>query len=327
MKRTLSLLLVFVLCLTLFAGCGKADPAGQTDAPTTEATTPVLTGPAALDGKKIIFIGNSYTYHGNCVLSKPDRLTAQNERIFDQGYFYQLCKRKGAECLVTNWTFGGHNLTQTFGGVCGKSGECEAVNHQSMLTDPDYDYVAIQPYVESQYNGNLNQYLKNIVTFFRKANPDVKFLLLVPHMAYDHGYKWVEGIDGLNREDFIVCNWGGMLHDIVQGNVEVPGATQEYLRSSFVVSINEEDGHHQNLLAGYLTTLMVYCAITGDSAVGQPYDFCNDSSINEKFDFLAFRENKYVYDPTTNFIEIYQSEADMKGLQQLVDQYIAKYNP
>ena len=326
MKKMISLLTALTLVLTLFAGCGAAPAATTAAAPeTTEATEPILTGPAALDGKKIMFVGNSYTYLGNCVLSKSD--LRQNERIYDQGLFFQLCKLHGAEVNVTNWCFGGHSSNQIFASVCGKSGACENECHENYIIDPYYDYVAIQPYYESGYAGNLQKHLQHIVDFFRKHNPNVKFLLMVPHMAYDLDFRWRNDLEDLDPNDFIICNWGGMLNDIVQGTVKVPGATQEYLRSSFVCSITEDDGHHQNLLAGYITTLMAYCAITGESAVGQPYDFASDASINPKFDWELFRSEKYVYDPTTNFIEIYNSPEDMKGLQMLVDEYLAKYNP
>ena len=40
-----------------------------------------------------------------------------------------------------------------------------------------------------------------------------------------------------------------------------------------------------NMLTGYITTLMVYCAVTGESAVGQDYSFCNDRALNSAFDF------------------------------------------
>ena len=82
--------------------------------------------------------------------------------------------------------------------------------------------------------------------------------------------------------------------------------------------------HHENLLAGYLTTLFTYCAITGESAVGQPYDFCDDSSLDPLFDLEAFREENYPGGASdTNFVEIFRSQADMDGLQQLVDTYLA----
>ena len=129
-------------------------------------------------------------------------------------------------------------------------------------------------------------------------------------------------VDALKEENVRICNWGGMLHDISQGNTQVPGATLPYLRSSFVNSL---DDHHENLLAGYITTLFVYCAITGESAVGQPYGFCDDITLNQLFDLEAFREKNYPGSVgQTNFVEIFRSEADMAGLQQLVDEYLAK---
>ena len=70
---------------------------------------------------------------------------------------------------------------------------------------------------------------------------------------------------------------------------------------------------------------MVYSAITGDSAVGQPYGFCDDPTVDPQFDLEAYKEKRYVYEPHTNFIEVFRSEADMTGLQQLVDQYLAAY--
>ena len=38
------------------------------------------------------------------------------------------------------------------------------------------------------------------------------------------------------------------------------------------------------------------------------------------------KAHHYSYNGDTNFVEIFKSEADMHGLQQLADQYLAKYN-
>ena len=125
-------------------------------------------------------------------------------------------------------------------------------------------------------------------------------------------------------EGVIICDWGTMLDDIVNKRVSVPGGTQQYFFGTFVISQNEKDGHHQNLLVGYLTAQMVYCAITGESAVGQPYGFADDRSLHPEFDMEAYQEKYYTYEPITNFVDIYRSESDMNGLQQLIDQYIIK---
>ena len=46
----------------------------------------------SLDGKKFIFIGNSYTYYGKCVLEKSNSNRSLSDRSHDKGYFYQIAK-------------------------------------------------------------------------------------------------------------------------------------------------------------------------------------------------------------------------------------------
>ncbi len=322
LKKLLALALTPALLLGTCAGCAAA-PQPET----TAATEPKISQAAveALDGKKIIFIGNSFTQSAFAIMPKPEALLNQQDRTGVHGLFYELCKANGAEVSITNWCFGGHHLTDTFGGLCDSKKDCKGQNHESFLTDRYFDYVAIQPYIEKQYGGNLMQHLTYIMDFFKKENPNVKFLLLVPHMAYDENYKWNKDVETLKGSDILVCNWGKMLQDIVTGDTQVPGATQSYFRPTFVVSVDATDGYHQNILAGYLTALMVYSAITGDSAVGQPYAFCDDPTVDPQFNLEAYKAKKYVYEPSTNFIEVFRSEADMKGLQQLVDQYLVAY--
>ena len=323
MKKFFALFLA-VICLAGCLGCASTQEAEpQTTAP--EATVPEATASAAameaLDGKKIIFVGNSYTHVGRAVIQVGNGTLDQTLRSNDKGYFYQLCKTQGMEVAVTSWTFGAHDLTDSLGSACTRE-VCSGVNHISYLKDPYFDYVVLQPYYEKSYTGDLNTHLQPMLDIFTQANPNVKFVLLIPHMAYDKNYSWIKDLEGLDRSNILVCNWGKMLYDIAGGTVQVPGATQTYGRPTFVVSVDENDGHHQNLLVGYLTAAMVYSAITGDSAVGLPYDFCDDSSIHPDFDMEAFKAKNYVYEPYTNFIEVYRSPADMLGLQQLIDQYI-----
>ena len=71
---------------------------------------------------------------------------------------------------------------------------------------------------------------------------------------------------------------------------------------------------------------MTYCAITGEKAEGQDYSFCGNKEINSNFDFELFKEKQYLFETKTNFIEIFNSPADMLGLQQLMDQYLAESN-
>jgi len=334
MKKLFSLLLALCLLVSLAACGGEAAPATTANAPTetavdTQPTEPTYTpawssGKEALQGKKIIFIGNSYTFWGQTVIFKDQDVLTQDKRSYDHGYFYQLCKANGIDVAVTNWTFGGHNISAMFDGPCDKGDDkCNGEFHEYFIKDPYFDYVCIQPYSEKEYNGDIVAYLKYTMDFFRKANPNVCFLLLVPQMAPEKHYQWFDDIDDLKAEGVRICNWGGMLHDISNGTIEVPGAALPYSRSSFVVS---KDDHHENLLAGYLTTLMVYCAITGESPVGQPYDFCDNKELNTMFDLEAFKEKNYPDNGQTNFVEIFRSEADMLGLQQLAEQYLKDFN-
>ena len=331
MKKLFALLLALTLLVSL-AACGAStdapttEPVQTTTAAPTEATTPQASIDA-LQGKRILFVGNSYTYYGRVVINQGYGVLTQKERTDNRGMFYYMCKEKGIDVEVTNWVFGGHDLTDTLGHSCTMTDtSCAGVDHLSYLTDPNFDYVCLQPYFEDEYTGDMVSHLQPMMDFFRAANPDVKFLLLVPHMTFVRNFDWRNDFAALADVGVTICNWGGMLDDIVNKRVEVPGGTQQYFFGSFVISQNEKDGHHQNLLVGYLTAQMVYCAITGESAVGQPYTVADDSSLHPEFDMEAYQEKYYTYEPVTNFVDIYRSESDMNGLQQLIDQYLAQYN-
>lgn len=321
--RFLSIVLILTVLLGSIAGCGN------TQAPeTTGAAEPTVSQAAKekLDGKKIAFVGNSYTFWGYAVLEKGYSILDQQSRNGDRGLFYQLCKAMGAEVSVTNWCFGAHDLTDMLCEPCRRELTCKGIPHFEYMTDRSFDYVVLQPYVERNYAGELNLHLQPMLDFFREANPDVKFLLVVPHMAWEKDYVWVKELDKLDRSNITVCNWGRMFHEIANGTMQVPGAVQSYGRPTFVISASEQDGHHQNMLGGYLTAAMVYSAITGQSAVGLPYDFCDDPAVHPKFDLESYKQLYYVYEPYTNFVEVFRSPADMQGLQQLVDVYLKDGN-
>jgi len=323
MKRFFSLLLSG---LALLAGCSAQAPAGttQTVPATTEAPAFVRpTGKEALQGKKILFLGNSYTFFGQTVNHKGYTVLTQEERSHDQGFFYQLCKANGIDVEVTNFTFGSHHISDIIGyGPCQAERDCDGYTHQDFLTDPYFDYVSMQCYTEKYYRGDLIAHLQPVMDFFREHNPNVQFLFLVPQMAHERNYPWLKQIEKLKEEGILICDWGGMLHDISQGAAEVPGATLDFNRNSFV---NNKDNHHENPLAGYITTLMAYCAITGESPVGQPYDFCDDPNAHKSFGLEKHRKSNYLTEADTNFVEIFASPADMQGLQELTAQYLKNY--
>ncbi len=333
MKRLFSVILAATILLVL-SSC--ADTKGEskesyTAAPGTNAAT-------ALDGKKVIFVGCSYTYYGNTVhrgamyQDSQNKVFSQEERSNDQGFFYQLCKANGAEVSVTDWTYGGHDLTDLFNGKCNAERGHDGHDHTADLVDRAFDYVILQ---EIQPPGvwSAEKYLENtegIMAFFREANPDVKFYYVVHDGVYTQRYKpgWKKSIALIEQAGATIIDWGTLAWDVWNGTEEVIGAAQIYNKNSFIVSRVAGDGYHPNPLSAYLNSLMTYCAITGETAVGQPHSFCTEDASALK----RFKSSYYKWDDPkteedereTNFVEILSSEADVKGLQTLADQYLKR---
>ena len=263
-----------------------------------------------LDGKKIIFIGDSFVYYGQVVLD------GSASRYNDKGYFYQLCKSMGAEVSVTNWTYGGKGISYIY------------ENYMGNLADRNYDYVVISGGRNStskaeDYFTTLQAYMD----MFTAVNPDVKFLYLVSSGAHNISVAESFPVEILNnlkefeKMGITIVDWGKLVSDIIRGNVVVPNAEKTYNKNSFVVHRSSKDGYHPNQLTGYITALMTYCAITGESAVGKNYDFWNDKSLNGNFNANTYIKKCYTKG-TTNYPEIFGSAADMQGLQTLIDQYL-----
>ena len=280
-----------------------------------------------LDGKKFIFIGNSYTYYGKCVLDKKNTNQSQSDRSHDQGYFYQIAKENGADIEVTNWTYGNHCLEDTFGGSCEANRGCDGHDHTKDLTDRYFDYVMFQE-SSLRIDGFL-QSVDTIMAFFRAVNPNVKFFCLVPLRLYELNStecrQVLKNLKTVEEKGATVVNWGKIAYDVYKGNVKVPGSELTYNRSSFVISQSSSDGHHQNMLAGYITALMTWCAVTGDSAVGQEYRFTGDPTVNAAFDFEKYRSSYYTYgNVSTNFDKALKSKTEVTGFQKLIDKYLSE---
>ena len=285
-----------------------------------------------LDGKKILFIGNSFTYYGQTVLEKSQSYLTQQSRRGDVGYFYQLCRANGVDVEVTNWTFGGHSLEHLFGGNCSANRGCDGVDHKAYLTDKNYDYVVVQPGSGATSSASFLRDMEQIMAFFRDGNPNVKFVVLVPYSAYGTigstitlATEFLNGLKEVAAKGVIVVDWGKVVMDIMYGRAVVSGSSLTYSKNTFVISKSAKDGYHPNQLSGYITTLMTYAAITGTNPVGQSYSFCNDSSLrpeggsNKFFSFQQFKNNYYTYNgATTNFTSVFASSVDMAGIQNII---------
>lgn len=322
MKRIISLLLASAFCLTIMGGCtnGASDSTDGTTDPI--STTEILEGKDMLDGKKIIFIGNSFTYYGKCVLEKSQSEYGLENRTNDIGYFYRICKENGVNVSVTNFTFGGHGLQDFYSGNCQAGRGHNGLNHLDYLTDMEYDYVVLQNGSRSAAMDDILTECENLMKLFRDANPNVKFVFLVQHRVHSTPYQWRSTIKKLEDAGVTVVDWGALVNDVMTGVTEVPGATQTYDQNSFIISKSESDGFHPNMLTGYITALMTYCAITGESAVGQPWNFGDNDILFGTTAIAAFRSEYYTFNRITNFDSILASETDMTGLQTLIDEYL-----
>ena len=135
----------------------------------------------------------------------------------------------------------------------------------------------------------------------------------------------LKNLKTVEEKGVTIVNWGKIAYDVYKGNVEVPGSKLTYTRNSFVISKSASDGHHQNMLAGYITALMTWCAVTGDSAVGQEYRFAGDPTVNAAFDFEKYRSSYYTYgNVSTNFDKALKSKTEVTGFQKLIDKYLAE---
>ncbi len=273
---------------------------------------------------KVIFIGNSHVYFGCTVNEKTQAVKKQEPRTNDRGYFYQLCRSKGFAVEVTNWTFGGHKLHDIFRFPCTADRGCDGVDHESYLVNRDFDYVVVSSGVGKNSEEKFVEDFEYIMNFFKAANPDVKFVCLgnasvAGVNATDTGYPGIyESYQLLEEKGVLIADWGGLVAGIYYGKFEVPDSTFEYNKHTFVIS---KDGFHPSQFSGYLTSLMTYCVITGESAVGQPYDFWNNSNLSLNFDSQKYI-NKYYTKESTNYPEIFASESEMLAIQKLVDWYI-----
>lgn len=319
MKRHCAFLLCINLLLAL-CGCGAASSPSATSEATTSEPPAFIASREALEGKKVIFVGNSRTYYGKCVLEKGQSVFSLADRANDQGYFYQICKANGVNVSVTNFTFGNHNPSDFYSGSCAANRGHDGYNHLADLTDRNYDYVVFQG-PQKVYPDALSECQK-LMDLFLEGNPNTKFVILVHDAVHSGDFNWRSSIKDLENAGVLVVDWGALVNDLINGTVQIPGGTQTCDKFSFIVHKSEADGYHPNVLTGYITAQMLYCALTGESAQGMDYSFWNDIQVRPEFDQNAYMAKYYAYDSNTNFADIFASEADMAGIQQLIDQYL-----
>src|SRR5574344_447242 len=106
----------------------------------------------SLQGKTVMFIGNSFVYYGGCVISGK-------QKAADTGLFYTLCKQNGETVNVIDCTYGGHHLKDFTANGCvssslhtgGASGGCAGVG-TDLLAGLDLSKVDVVVFSESGDN-------------------------------------------------------------------------------------------------------------------------------------------------------------------------------
>ncbi|MBR4864974.1 MAG: hypothetical protein IKU07_10380 [Oscillospiraceae bacterium] len=314
MKRVLAFIISFCI-LFLLCACGGAG--------NSSATTEPAKGP--LDGKKIIFIGNSHTYVGNVVSQVYNKNPRQEDRDHNIGLFYLLCNRLGSEVNVTNWTFSSHGLASIFGESCTTKGDCFGLDHKSYMTDRYFDYVVIQPGVGTSSEENIAEDIAMVVDFFKEANSNAKFVLLGNTSVYgnnktDTPYPGITSYyKTLAEQGFIMADWGKLVNDLIHGIVTPEGSSVTYNKNCFII----KDGFHPNYLSGYIASIMTYCAITGTAAADIPADIFQDSAMVISLDsHLTKSYSNPEYD--TNCKIILTTQSELEKIHLLIDKYLAE---
>ncbi len=254
-----------------------------------------------LDGAKVMFVGNSFLYYGYCT-------TTKNKIVFDdQGYFHQVAKGMGDDVYVTSVTYGGAGLkslystmTTNYPNYYGKGEKMDDFYNQ--------DFVILQQ--EGSNASSTLEYAEKIMALFP---PETRFGFFIHHHNAQKNHTNVLNAAKKLRDEkgVIYISAGHVMYDIWNGKVKVPGATLSYNKNSFVV--NHSDSHHPNYLNGYLTALSCYYGLTGNSILDCPHDFVRTTK-------------EYYTKAESNYDKILASDADMRGLKQLVEEYIDKYN-
>ena len=273
-------------------------------------------GVVSLKDKTVMIVGNSMVYYGNCVI-KGD---AGKQ---DYGYFYQLAAANDENVTVIDHTYSGKKLDYIYENYLVKISKEER---------DSVDYLVLSE--GNQVNEDLVGTCEKILALFPE---DVEFRFLRQPMMFESNMpSLINGVEALREKGYIVVDWGKLVYDIHSGAVQVPGATMEFKRSSFmkenlgykngqgtVISAgNSGDRNHQNPLSGYVTAQMLYTSITNRSAVYTDYSFCYDTSIHPYFDIDGFANVHYTGPDKTNFHDIFRSTQDMIGLQMLMDTYL-----
>lgn len=271
---------------------------------------------ASLDEKRVMFAGNSMLYYGEVVINSNGSPTTK------KGNFARLAEKFGDNVTVTNLTYGsagffdGRNKASDDGLPAGTSnyGLYQLMtglhpnyynNPQGKAMDDFYrqDWVIFQQrgaHVSDTYNQ-----LKKLAALFP---PETKFAVMITHYDIAEKGNNLAALKKVKNDGWLVLPWGEMVSDL--WNNKVSGMGYKYKRADFV---NTKDNQHPNFLTGYIETLMTYCALTGNTAVGADYSF-----VSKDLKYYPAGES------STQFVKVLNDPAEMVRIQELIDRRLAE---
>ena len=350
LKRIAALLLAVLMTAGTvcgFTGCAGGESGETTpdvngsqqavpeDTTTAEETTEAIPESpyTSLDGKTVMFIGNSFLYYGGLIVNL-------DQKKDDDGMFKHLCQANGENTVVYDCTYGAHNIKDftTKGCSCGKhEGKADRAyngcpGHGADLLEgidlTKVDYVFLSEAGED--NSNLVRDCEAVMQRF--TNPETQFIYVAHSYTYFNNHTSItKGMETLKEKyNYRLVPWGKMVDDLIDGRAKIENSKYKYDKKTFIV--NKLDTHHPNPLSGYITALMCYCAVTGRSPMDQQFEFCSGCTYGTKKDdvdlatgYDAFVKTYYNNARSTNFNLIMSDAAEMASLQKLAATYISDY--
>lgn len=275
---------------------------------------------ATFDGKKVAFVGNSMIYYCGVVVYGGQKST-------DTGLFYQLCKQHGWNTTVYDFTWGGKQIYQRLGlDPSDPSLKTFGVEDKAITSTVDYVFFCDATLADNEKY--YNSYVE-LAKVFNK--PGVKYYYLVAYYNCNSDPGSIAKVEQIINKfrvqgyDVELVRWGQLAQDLVQGTYKLQGSNYKYSKTTFQVTQNTGN-RHPNPLSGYMCVQTAFTQVTGLSAVGQDYSFCENAlygSDGKKKGYDGFYSNYYV-DNSSNFRDIMKDSAEMRRLQAAIDIYAKK---
>lgn len=268
----------------------------------------------SFDKKKIIFIGNSFTFFGKCVSGK-------SLGGVDNGYFYELARSFGDDVTVTDFTWGGASFWHKGDGYAPRM-LYEKIKelHPAYYNNPQglpIDSFYLQDVAVLQQSGDsINETYEDARLIMELFPPETVFGFYIT--TYDAFHSFEPSFEAARKirdeHNGVYIPLGHLINDIIKKEVILENSLFEYDKNSFVVC-REHDKFHPNTLTGYLTALCVYSAFTQKELLSADHSFVRGM---DKKEFYSLGD--------TNHHEIIASDSEMLALKRLVYEYCVKYN-